>query len=319
MKKFLFFLITLFLVGVVLVVWAKDFILKAAVERGVAGVTGFQTHVDSLKYDFPSALHIEGLEIDNPEGFSEKIFVHVPEIYVSLVLSDLLGGRGAHLPEVRLNIKEVHLEKNHRGVSNVELLRSVGGRASQQPSARAKEKPKAEEKPPMPFLLERLELTIRNVSYQDRSGIIGVAPVNKLAVDLRVERQVFVNITDPQTLVNLILAKILKEATFGRLLNLSPEKLLGQDLSQFVSTGREFVSQQTKVLGQQVESAGTQVGSLIRDSQVSQKTQASFQESMGEAKTFLGGTASTSQQKLSSFLGKLKALQSADETSGKTQ
>ena len=313
MKKFLLSILFLFLAGVTTLFLARNIILKAAVEMGVSRVTGFPTHVDSLKYDLPSTILIEGLEIDNPEGagFNEKIFVRIPEIYAALILPELLQDRGIHLPAVRLNIQEVHLEKNRQGISNVQLLSSVGGKGGAQKKPAPAPRPTGPQKPGLPFLLESLELTIRKVTYEDHSGIVGAAPVNKLSVDLEVEKQVFGNITDPKILVNLILTKILKEATFGRLLNLRPEDLLNQDLSQYVNAGKQLVEQQAKFLG----NVSGQAEGLLTQSAVSQKTQAA----VGEAKTFLGGTTNTAQQKVSGFLGKLKNLQSGDEISSKTQ
>ena len=302
MKKILLFFILLFLTVLVGIVLARDVILKAAVEQAVTGTTGFKTHVDSLHYELPSTLHIEGLGIDNPPGFTEKVFVRIPEIYASVILPELLQGKRVHLPEVRLNIKEVHLEKNPHGISNVQLLSSVGAKGGAKKKTAPTSRPAGEKKPGMPFLLERLELTLRNVTYQDRAGMIGSVPVNKLTMDLRIEKQVFVNITDPRTLVNLILTKVLQEGTLGRLMGLDPRQLLDQDLSQFVSTGKEFVGQQAKMLGQQVENVG---GTTL-------------QGSVGEAKTLLGSTTNTAQQKLSGFLGKLKTLQSGDSSSNKT-
>ena len=318
MKNFFTSLVLFFVVAAVGLVLAKDAIFKFAVEKAVTGVTGFPTHLDSLKYDLPSTLHIEGLQIDNPPGFTEKIFVRIPEIYVALILPELLQGRGIHLPEVRLNIQEVHLEKNREGISNVQLLSSVGGKGGA-PKKPEPARPAGPKKAGPPFLLERLELTIRKVTYEDHSGIVGAAPLNKFAVDLGVEKQVFGNITDPQVLVNLILTKILKEATFGRLLNLRPEDLLNQDFSQYVNEGRQLVGQQTKLLGQQVGNLSGQAQGLLTQSAASQKTQATVRDSVGEAKALLGGTTNTAQQKLSGFLGKLKNLQSGSEASSNTQ
>ena len=193
MKKILSFFVLLFFTALVGIIFAKDLILKVAVEQAVTGTTGFKTHVDALHYQFPSTIHMEGLAIDNPPGFTEKVFVRIPEIYASLVLPELLQNKGVHLPEVRLNIKEVHLEKNPQGISNVQLLTSVGAKGgAKKKTAPTTPRPTGEKKPGMPFLLERLELTLRNVTYQDRAGMIGAVPVNKLSMDLRVEKQVFV-------------------------------------------------------------------------------------------------------------------------------
>ena len=102
---------------------------------------------------------IQGLKIKNPPGFEQKVFADVPEIFVSLDLGPLLRGELLHLPEVRLHVQEINIEKNEKGVSNVSLLSAVGGQAKKAP-------------PPvpgksMPFMLDRLELFTQAVSLGD--------------------------------------------------------------------------------------------------------------------------------------------------------
>ena len=322
MKKFFISLLGFVLVGSVGVVLAKDWILKVAVEQGVSALTGFPTKVDSLQYDFPSTLRIQGLEIQNPEGFNEKVFANLPEIYVSLVLPELLQGKRIHLREVRLNIQEIHLEKSPQGISNIQLLSSVGGAANAppprgQPAAPAQ--PKGEGKPSMAFLLERLELTIRNVSYQDHSSIVGRVPVNKLAVDLNVEKEVFANIQDPQVLVNLILVKILRGATFGKLLNLNPEQLVGKDLSQVLSSGKEFVGKQAAAITDQAGALTGEAAQWVNQAELSKKAGIVLQDSLGGAKGAVGDTTAAARQKISGFLEKLKSVSSTDNINTASQ
>lgn len=306
MKKIFFFLFVVILIGFIGAVFAKDLLLKVALEQAVSRLTGFDTHVGSLRYDFPSTLRVEGVEIRNPRGFESKVFTQIPEIYISLVLPELLQGKGTHLPEVRLNIQEVHIEKNSQGISNVELLSSVGGKSQQARPA----KPAPQEKAESPFLLERFELTLRKVSFEDRSGLIGKAPLPKrLAVDLNVDKQVFTDIRDPQTLVNLILFKILNSATFGRLLNLDPRKLVGEDLSRTLASGKEFLNKQAVVLNEQLGNVAGQA----------EKAEALFQGSIGQTKGLLTDTTSAAKEKASGFLNRLKSFQLKDESSNTAQ
>lgn len=294
MKKFLTGVFLILVVGFTGIVLAKDVILKVVIEQAVLGLTGFPTKVGSLKYDLPSTILIKDLEIKNPAGFEEKIFASIPEIYISLVLPELLQGKRIHLPEVRLNIQEVHLEKNVQGISNVELLSSVGVKPGKKPAKFSGAQPKKEpSKPPMPFLLERLVLTIHKVSYQDRSGMIGRVPVNKLATDLNVEKEIFSNIDDPLTLVNLVLMKIMRGTTFGNLLKIDPRQLLGTDLSETLRSGKAFV-------GKQAEQLTGQASELLN--------QKSIQNSLNEAQNVLGGSVGTVREKLSGLMEKLKSL-----------
>jgi hypothetical protein len=311
MKKFLFSLLGLVVaVGVILIV-TKDLILKTGMEQVVTLLTGFKTKIEYLRYDFPSAIHMRGLEIENPEGFQEKVFTSIPEIYISLVLTELLEGKRAHLPEVRLNIQEVHIEKNADGISNVELLSSVGGKAGKRPAAPA-EKP-SEKKPPMPFLLEHLDLTIRNVSYEDRSGIVGAVPLSakKLAVDLNVQHEVFTDIQEPQALVNVILAKILSSATLGKFLNLSPEDLFGENLSSALAAGQELVGKQAGAVQEQL--------GAVTESEVAKKAGTLAEQTLGGTKEAVTGSTAAVKEQISGLFGKLKSSNPTEESAQKTQ
>ncbi len=249
MKKFFGGLFIIILAAAVFLIVAKDWVLKAAVETFVSRITGFETKLDDLKYDFPSTIQIKGLEIRNPAGFNQKIFADIPEIYVSLQLKELLKAKRIHLPEVRLNIQEVNIEKKADGISNVEMLRSVGKGKAVSQATDAGMAP-SQKKPALAFLLDRLELTIRNVSFEDRSSILGAASVvpKRLSVDLNVQKEVYTNIKDPALLVNLIVVKVLNSATLGRLLDIDPQKLLGTNLSGALTAGQKLAIKQAEAL-----------------------------------------------------------------------
>lgn len=317
MKKFLGSIFFILVALVIFVVVAKDLILKAAIDQGVTRLTGFNTKVDSLHYSFPSTIEIKGLKIQNPAEFEAKIFADIPEIYISLVFDELIQGKGLHLPEVRLNIQEVNIEKNPQGVSNVELLSSVGGKAKKQPQA--EQKPETSQKQ-MPFWLEKLHLTIRNVGYQDRSGLAKNLPVgNKIAMDLNVKDQVFSDIRDPKVLVNLILMKILNGATIGRLLDIDPQQLLGGTLGGVQNTLNAGVGTLANEAGKATQAVvNNEIAKTVADNAVTQKTTELLKTSGSEAGQVLGSATSTAKNKLTGLLGKAKSLtgESAPAESG---
>ena len=267
MKKILFFfvfLIVLVSAGLASAYYYRDLLLKMGMEQATARLTGFKTKVDKLHFDFPSTLLVQGLKIHNPAGFHEEVFASIPEIYIALDLSPLLHGERIHLQEVRLHLQEIHLEKNERGISNVSLLSSIQGQK------KAKSPQPTGENKAIPFHLDRLVLTIRQVYYADYSGLVpkgmipkGIVPTGivpekikqvfptglvrtgvkevrgvvpseiaqkKISMDLNIEKQVFLDIKDPKALVNLIAAKILYGKTFGNV------KELGVDPNELLNT-----------------------------------------------------------------------------------
>lgn len=317
MKKVLGSLLIIILAVLVFLIVARNWVIKTAIEKGATAVTGFNTKVDSVKFDFPSNIQILGLNIQNPDSFKEKTFVNIPEIYANLVLGELLQGKQIHLNEVRLNIQEVHIEKNEKGVSNIELLSSVGGSAKQ---PAAKPAPKTEQKPAMPFLLDKLVLTIRNVSYEDRSGLIGAAPIpgKKLSMDLNVKEEVFGNIQDPKTLVNLVLAKILSSATLGRLLDIDPKQLLGTGLSNVTNLGKDLAVQSTEFATKQLGNVAQEAKNLADPALATQKTEALLAGSADAAKNALGSTTTAAKDQVSNLFGKIKSLKPGEQTTEKT-
>lgn len=320
MKKFLSSLFILILAVVVFVAVGKDWILKTAIEQGVTRITGFHTEVASLKFNFPSTIHIQGLKIENPSSFKEKTFVDIPEIYVSVVLDEVLKGKRIHLPEVRLNIQEVNLEKNEKGISNVELLSSIGGGGAAKQNAPATGSKKEQKQLSMPFLLEKLVLTIRTVSYDDRSGLVGAVPIpgKKLKIDLNVEQQVFENITDPNALVNLILAKVLNSATLGRLMNIDPQALIGDSLSGVKNAGTELIGKSSEYAAKGIEDVTSQAKNLADKTEVTRKAEALLGTTAGKTTEALGDAAGAAKHQVSGLLGKLKSAASSEEKSETT-
>jgi len=264
MKKILFLVLGLIIAGSILVFLAKDLIVKIGVEQAVTRMTGFQTQIRTLKYDLPSTVRIQDLEILNPPEFEAKVFAKVPEVYIAFFAGEFFLGKGAHFREIRLHVQEVYIEKNPKGVSNVDLL-NLAGVGPQQMLELAKR---------TPFLVDRLALTLRDVSYEDYSGVTATSgsPYH-YAADLNVENKVYLKIDDPQTLMNLVLFEILRHATFKKLLDLGPGKLL----TGAFNAGQAFAGDQAHTLSEQAGSA--------------------FQSSISGTKSVLGG-----------FWGKLKSI-----------
>ena len=290
MKKVLFLVLGLIVAGSILVFLAKGFILKIGMEQVVTRLTGFKTQIRTLKYDLPSTIRIQDLEILNPPGFEAKVFAKVPEVYISFFAGEFLQGKGRHFGEIRLDVREVSIEKNSKGVSNLELL-NLAGVGPEQLWFFAKQ---------APFLVDRLKLTIRNVSYEDYSGVTATAgSPYKYSADLNVQNKIYQNIHDPQTLVNLVLYEILRHATFKKLLDLGSEKLLGGAFS----AGQSFAEQGANVLTHQAGNMAGQAGDLVNRAGIPQKAGAAFQSSVRGTQSVLSG-----------FWGKMKSLAPGKKT-----
>lgn len=206
MRKFLVFLFLAVVSAGAILYFSKEWLLKAALESGIRSLTGFDSSIRALEVS-PSrgTLETKGLTILNPDLFRERIFADIPEFYIHLDPSTLLKGR-PHLYEIKLHIRELNIEKDKQGISNISRLTSV--------------KKSGQKKPSAPINLDRLELTLGRVSYRDDSSLVP----RRLSIDMGIEHQVFEDIRDPNAIVHLILLKVIKSAPFVNL-GVSPRDL----------------------------------------------------------------------------------------------
>lgn len=216
MKKTL--TILLVVVGVIIVVLlAKDLIIKASVEKGVEMSTGLQLNIGSLKVGIlKPVVDIKNLKLLNPRDFSDRTMIDMPEIYVNYDLPAIIGGK-IHLPQVRLALKEFLVVKNAKGSLNLDAFKTVqaqkqGKTPSQNTSGKAPQ-----------INIDVLQLNIGKVVYKDYSK--GSTPdVKEFNVNLN-ER--YTNIDDLQALVNLIVFKALMNTSISSLTNFNLQGLEG--------------------------------------------------------------------------------------------
>jgi hypothetical protein len=280
MRKILFLIFGLILAGCLLVFLAKDQILKIGMEQAVTRLTGFKTHVRALKYDLPSTIRIQDLEILNPPGFEAKVFAKIPEVYISFLTGHYLLGKGVHFREIRLYIQEVQLEKNLKGISNAELLDPQGRRLKRFWLFAER----------TPFLVERLELSLRRVNYEDHStAALATGSPEKVSIDLNVRKRIYLNINDPQTLVNLVLFEIVRSASLSDLLGLGPGKLLDAAFS----VGQKFT-------GDQANALSGKAGTVIENS-------------IGGTQDALNKAAAATGKAASGLWGKVKSLMAEEK------
>ncbi len=205
------------LVVVLLLSLGKDMIIKAAVENGMQIVTGLKLNIQSFKVGvMRSLVGIKGLMLFNPKGYADRIMLNMPEIYVKYNLPDIIKGT-VHLEDVRINLKEFTVVKNEKGELNLNSLKVV---KEQKEGKKPKEKQKGKI-PPMQ--IDSLELKIGRVIYKDYSA--GGAPsVREFNVNIN---EKYSNITNPNTLVALIMVKALANTTIANLTNFNLDGLEG--------------------------------------------------------------------------------------------
>lgn len=283
MRKFLTSFLFLVVAAGALLFLAKDLIAKVVFESAVGALTGFDAKVGSIRLDPVNGIvQLEGLVLFNPYEFEQRIFADAPELYLQIDIPALLKKERTHINEIRIAIRELNIEKNERGVSNISLLTSLGKSSKTQQMAPSQP---AVQKPKMPFQLDRLVLTMRKVSYNDRSGIVP----KKLSMDMRVEGQVFEGITDAKSIVNIILMKVVTATPFGNL-GINQIELQNQ-LKSSVLTARQFGEKVFLETGTQIVGRTGIVGKKL----------------VGEGKETFGQVGETAKEELTSLFGKFRA------------
>ncbi len=214
MKREVITIPAIVLVILIALFFGKNVVIKTSVTAGVRAMTGLKLSIRSMDFGiFKTLIGINELQLYNPSGFVDELMIDAPEIYVDYDLGAFMKGR-THLEEVRLNLKEFIVVKNEAGELNLDSLKVV--KAEEEEEVDKKEKSKTRE-----LQIDVLELRIDKVVYKDYSK--GTPPKVKeynVNIDDRFE-----NITNPKTLVRLIILKALKNTAIARLANFDIGKL----------------------------------------------------------------------------------------------
>ena len=182
-------------------IFARNIIAQTAIVGGVKAMTGLGVelgHVDigMLK----TTLSLDELKVFNPAGFSDKVMAEFPEIYVQYDLGDFFKGK-AHFEEMRVNLKELVVEKTKQNEVNINSLKALA--------------PKGGGGKPPAIQIDTLNLKIGKVVYKDYTT--GNPQVQEFNINMD---ENFKNITDPQALSSLILLKALSKTTISSLANI---------------------------------------------------------------------------------------------------
>ncbi|MCF7871288.1 MAG: hypothetical protein K9L95_02195 [Candidatus Omnitrophica bacterium] len=207
MKK----LIVVLIVLVVLVLGlflAKNAIAKFAISKGVKATTGLKLGIESIDVGiFTPVVSAKGLTIYNPSNFTARKMAGMPVFYLNYDLGSFLRG-GVHLRKLKMNLEKIVIVKNKEGKLNLETLEKIAKKE------KAKEAKKEEGKK-KEFKIDFLALKIGDVLYKDYSQGES-AKVEKFEVNLD---QNYKNITDPHSLMSLILVKALANTTISNLID----------------------------------------------------------------------------------------------------
>ena len=202
-------------IAVVVLSFAKDVIVKMSFEKGVEALTGLPLKTGDFRVSLVRQLvSIRRLLLFNPKGYKDRIMLNAPEIYIDYDLPAIIKGK-IRFDDVRIDLKEFVVVKNENGELNINSLKGVGAREEEKKPAK---KSKAKE-----FEIGNLELKIGKVIYKDYSK--GASPlVKEFDADIN-ER--YTNITNPSSVISLIVVRALVKTTIANLANFDLGALKG--------------------------------------------------------------------------------------------
>jgi hypothetical protein len=237
-----FIIISIIFALLVAIYFGKNLIVKTSVSAGVKAITGLKLSIKSMNIGILNTLiGINGLQLFNPPGFVDKLMVDLPEVSIDYDLGAFIK-RKVHLEEVRLDLKEFLVIKNEKGELNLDSLRVVEEKKEERVEAEEEEE---KEKTKMPEIqIDLLELKIGKVVYKDYSK--GTPPKSKefnVNIDERYE-----NITNPRTLIKLIIVKALKNTTIARLTNFNLGALQDDVAEKLKETTKKVVETADKAI-----------------------------------------------------------------------
>lgn len=233
MKKFILTALIIIVAVVLILVMAKDMIIKASIEKGVEVVTGLKLVINSLKVDILKQIaDIKGINLQNPAGFRDRTMVDMPEIYVDYDMQALRKNI-VHMQNMKLDLREFYVIKNEKGVLNLDSLKAV---QAQKKGVRAEA---AAGKAPQ-IQIDNLQLKIGKVIFKDYSK--GGAPeVQEFDINLN---EKYTNITDPNALVSLIVVRALINTTISKLIDVNLDALKGT-IADTLSSAQDIISTET--------------------------------------------------------------------------
>jgi len=237
---------------------AKNTIVRKALSTGLKAVTGLNSQMESMNVGvFNTLIGIKGLQVLNPEGFTDKVMLDIPEIYIDYDLGSFFKGK-AHFEELRFNLKELIIARNDKGQLNLDSLKTAGAKKEKAPQ-------ESKEKAGMPEIkIDTLALKIGKVTYKDYS-VSKPARVTEFTVNID---EKFRDITDPSALVSLVLVKALSRAGIAGLVDfdLGPMKEeVSASLEQAQAAAKQAAGEARQKAKQLEETVKGSVEEVTRD------------------------------------------------------
>jgi len=148
-------------------------------------------------------IRIEGLTIDNPQGFPKREFVYIPSLEIVCNPFEYLKTKKLYVYFLDLNIERINIIKNEDGTINLKQFKVLERKESNTP----------------PFLLiDMFRLRLDDVYFIEYS--LHHKPILK-RYNVNIKDIGFGNLNSFEDVVKLIVLKIISQTDIGKLINIS--------------------------------------------------------------------------------------------------
>jgi uncharacterized protein involved in outer membrane biogenesis len=228
MKALIKFIVILLLIIMALLVIGKNLVAKTVVVKSVKAMTGLQMDIKDMDVGIAKTLiGIKEMTVYNSPGFSDRVMVDMPEIYIDYELGSFLKGK-AHLEKMRIHLNKLNVIRNKDKTLNLDTLNIVKD-SKQTEQSREPEK-KAE------IRIDTLELKIGTVIYKDYSFD---SKPRTIGYNVNIN-ETFRNVTDLDQVGKIILTRALMKTDIANLANFALGSLkadISETLQQVVKPG----------------------------------------------------------------------------------
>ena len=264
--------IALFVVVLVVLVFARNVVIKAAMETGARVVAGMPLSIQKFDLDIlHTAVDIEGLVLKNPSGFHDTVLVDIPKILVAYKRAAIFSGK-IHLKNIEFDMAQFTVVKNEKGELNLDRLKALQGTQKAPARTTTKQEPKAPAKA-IPIQIDLMRLKIGKVVYVDYSN--GSPSTKEFLIDLD---QSYQNITDLNSVVRLIVLKAMMSSGISHLVNFDIGGLEGTLTGSF-NIPTKMAAEAAAVL----KTAGENPSALVGQSESVLKSSASAVKSVASS------------------------------------
>jgi len=223
----------------------KNIVVKIILSQYLSKTSGFTVNIKEVEINAVNDwINIRELKVYNPADFPDKVMIYIPQIYADYDLSGLLKGK-VYLKELRLNLEELFIVKNEKKELNLNLIKAI--KPTEEDSQLQKKKERGHR-----LQIDLLKLKVGKVIYKNYPLDL---PVITREFNIDINEQ-YEDVTDPSTLVGVILSKIF-------LSNLRVGRLVAPDIGPV----REEIAEALKKAMELVPEAGEEAEEASQDNE----------------------------------------------------